>query len=67
MPELGEHFGKRFTLTPTIVRKQIVTTVGATGTETDVRSTAKFMTHSLDVHRQAYQQKESVEESVGRW
>ena len=67
LEKLGEHFGRKFSLTPTMVRKQIATAVCHTGTEADVRSTAKYMTHSLEVHRSAYQQKENTDQCVDRY
>lgn len=66
LEKLGEHFGKKFSITPTLARKQIATALSETGTEADVRSTAKYMTHSLEIHRSAYQQKEKTDQCVDR-
>lgn len=64
---LSDRFGKRFCITPTINRKQIATAVGKRGTEADVRATANFMLHSVDVHRSTYQQKVNNTEAVDRY
>ena len=67
LERLAEHFGKKFTITPTMNRKQIATAVAKSGSEADVRATASFMTHSLTVHQSTYQQHGRAEETVDRY
>jgi hypothetical protein len=55
LEKLSEHFGKRFSITPTINRKQIATTLGFSGSEADIRNAAKHMAHSVEVHQSTYQ------------
>lgn len=48
LEKLGEHFGKKFSLTPTPVCKQIDTAVCLTGTKADVKSKYLLMSaHQL--------------------
>jgi len=44
LEKLGEHFGKKFAITPMMIRKQIATAVSQVGTEAYVRSTSKYVT-----------------------
>lgn len=67
LEKLGEHFGKKFSVTPTMNRKQIATSVSKAGSEADVRATASHMTHSVEIHRSTYQQKGSTDETVDRY
>jgi len=66
LEKLGEHFGKKFAITPTLIRKQVARAVSQVGTEADVRSTARYMTHSSEIHGSAYQQKEKTDQCVDR-
>lgn len=52
---LAEAFGKKFSVSPTMNRKKVATAVGLSGSELDEKNAAKHMSHSLDVHRSAYQ------------
>lgn len=67
LERLSETFGKKFTVTPTMNRKQLATAVGQSGSEADVRRTAMHMTHSLEMHQSTYQQKGKAEDAVQRY
>ena len=68
LEKLAEGFGKKFAITPTQNRKMIATVVGKTGTEQDEKDAAAHMSHSLDMHRSAYQHlKGGAEESIARF
>jgi hypothetical protein len=64
LEKLSEFFGKKFTVTPTMNRKQMASSVNQSGTDADVRATASYMSHSLEVHKAAYQQKANTEKTV---
>jgi hypothetical protein len=55
LEKLSEHFGKRFSTTPTMNRKQIATPLRFSGSEADIRGAAKHMAHSMEVHQSTYQ------------
>lgn len=67
LEKLGDHFGKKFTVTPTHNRKLVATAVAKSGSEADVRATAQHMTHSLAVHRNSYQQLGDADDAVDRY
>ena len=67
LEKLSEHFGMKFVVTPTMNRKQIATSVNQIGTDADVRATASYLTHSLEVHQSSYQQKANTDETVKRY
>lgn len=67
LDKLGDHFGKKFATSPTLHRKQMATVVGHMGDEALEKEAAIQMTHSLDVHRSAYQHSSGVEQSVKRY
>lgn len=67
LEKLGEAFGKKFSITPTLNRKIIATAVFQTGDEATERATACHMTHSLSVHRSAYQHGDGAEDAVSRY
>lgn len=67
LDRLSDHFGKKFSVTPTMNRKQIAKAVGMSGSEVDVRGTAAHMSHSLEVHRSAYQGKQNSGETIERY
>ena len=67
LEKLGECFGKKFNITPTLNCKQIATSIGQTGTDADVRATASYLSHSLNVHQSSYQQKSNTEETMKRY
>ena len=67
LERLGDFFGKKFSITPTTNRKQISTAVDKIGSDRDVRATASYLTHSLEVHKSTYQQKGSTDEAVDRY
>ena len=67
LEQLGLHFGKKFSTTPTLNRKQMATHLAKTATETDVRGAAAHMTHSLAVHQSTYQHCGGADESVNRY
>ncbi len=67
LEKLGEYFGQKFLLSPTLNRKFIATAVSEKGSECDVRGAATHMTHSLDTHRSTYQQKGGAEQAVSRY
>ena len=50
LQKLAEHFGRTFTVTPTLNRKQKATSIGQSGSDVDVRATAAYMSHSLTKH-----------------
>ena len=58
--QLGLHFNKKFTVTPTLNRKQIATQIAKTGTDKDVRAAATHMTHSIAMHQNSGGADESV-------
>jgi len=66
LEKLGESFGKKFSISPTMNRKQVATAIFKTGSETDEKAAADHMTHSLEVHRSTYQHKGGAEETVSR-
>lgn len=67
LEKLGDVFGKKFIVTPTMNRKQIATTLSQTGSEADVRGGAMHMSHSLQVHQGSYQQKGRADDAVERY
>lgn len=67
LEKLGEAFGKKFTITPTLNRKQMATSIAKIGSDKDERSTASHMTHSLEVHRSSYQHNNGAEQAVDRY
>lgn len=67
LDKLAEAFGKKFSITPTLNRKQIATVIGNRGTEAEERDAASHMSHSLEIHRASYQHKGGVEQSVSRF
>lgn len=64
MEKLGDHFGKKLLITPTMNRKQIATLMSKSGSEADIRGT---MSHSLTTHQMTYQQKGNADDAVQRY
>lgn len=67
LQQLGHAFGKKLQVTPTTARKMIATSVGLTGTDAEERNIAKHLTHSIDIHRAAYQHQGKTSESVSTY
>ena len=66
LEQLGLHFNKKFSVTPTLNRKSIATQLAKTGTDKDICAAASHMTHSVTMHQTTYQHGGGADESVNR-